>query len=139
MAKLNRLLKSSTHNMAAVIQNLKQEGAFRTHYHAELGAPTGQRNHLIGLPATGLFLEILGVRLLAGGSVELLHKNPFPWEVKLSWRGTSITCTHQDVTVKFPNGESITVIDQIPCLVENTSHTMWRNNHRTRTRHTPCA
>ena len=118
--KIDQAASIFARNMTAVIQNLKQEKAFRTHYHAEMGAPTGQRNQLIGLPATGLFLEILGIRLLANGSIELLHKNPFPWDVKISWRGTSITCTHQDVTVAFPNGESITVADQIPCLVQNT-------------------
>ncbi|MBN2043907.1 MAG: hypothetical protein JW757_02705 [Anaerolineales bacterium] len=108
-----------TRIMSAAIRNLKQEGSFRAHYHAEQGTPTGQRNHLIGLPPVGLFLEILGVRLMTDGQIKLMHKNPFPWDVKLSFRGTSITCTQQEVILKFPHGETITANEHIPCLVEN--------------------
>jgi hypothetical protein len=117
--KIEKAADIFTRNMTGVIQNLKQEGGFRTHYHADQGAPTGQRNHLIGLPSSGLFLEILGIRLVTGGKIQIMHKNPFPWEVKITYRGTSIECSQQAVTIKFPNGESITIDEQIPCLVEN--------------------
>jgi hypothetical protein len=118
--KIKQAAEIFSRNMTAVIQNLKQENAFRTHYNAETGTPTGQRNQLIGLPSTGLFLEILGIRLLAGGKIQVLHKNPFPWDVKILWQGTSIHSSAQEVSVKFPNGEAITVDEQIPCLVENS-------------------
>ena len=67
----------------------------------------------------GLFLEILGIHFVGSTSVQINHLNPFPWDVKVSYRGTSILCSQQAVTIKFSNGETLTIDDQIPCLVEN--------------------
>jgi hypothetical protein len=107
-------------NMAGIIQNLKQEKSFRTHYHASEATGSGQRNHLIGLPSPGLFLEILGIRPLSNTRIEILHKNPFAWPVKIRYRGTSILTTQEQVTINFPDGQEIVIDDFSACLVESS-------------------
>jgi hypothetical protein len=105
--------------MSGIIENLKKEAAFRAHYRSDITASIGQRNHLIGLPSPGLFLEILGVRPISPLKVEILHKNPFPWPVKLSYRGTKIESREDAVEIRFINGETITITEQVPCMVIN--------------------
>ena len=105
-------------NMSAVIQTLKREQNFRAHYHAVDGTSFGQRNQLIGLPPVSLFLAILGIRLLSPDKIEFRRLNPFPWPVKLTYRGTTITCTEDQITVQFIHGEAITISEELPCTVE---------------------
>jgi hypothetical protein len=106
--------------MDGVIQNLKQEDSFRTFYHSSQPSASGQRNHLIGLPSAGLFLEILGIRPLSPWKIEILHKNPFPWPVKICYHGTWIETSTEGIVIRFLDGERAIITDQIPCQVENT-------------------
>ncbi len=107
--------------MSGIIENLKKEAAFRAHYRADVTTSIGQRNHLIGLPSPGLFLEILGVRPISPTKVKLLRKNPFPWPVQVNYRGSKIESRQDAVEVQFLNGETITITEEFPCLVVNKS------------------
>lgn len=109
--------------MEGIIENLKQESSFRAYYRADKTASVGQRNHLIGLPSTGLFLEILGVRPLSPWKFVIEHKNPFPWPVTVTYHGSKVTSTADQVEIEFLDGETITVSDELPCIVENASQT----------------
>lgn len=105
--------------MAGIIGNLKQDPNFRAYYRADKIASVGQRNHLIGLPPAGLFLEILGVRPISPWKFAIQHKNPFPWPVTVEYRGTKVTSSAEEVEIQFLDGETITVSEEIPCMVEN--------------------
>jgi hypothetical protein len=105
--------------MKAIIHNLKHEQAFRSHYHADQPIAAGQRNALIGLPPVGLFLEILGVQPISPWKVEIKNLNPFPWDIKIKYRGMLIESTSEFVNIIFPDGEDVTLYHQIPCLVEH--------------------
>ena len=107
--------------MTGIIGNLKREHAFRTHYHADLPQSLGERNALTGLPPIGLFLDILGVRILSPWRVYLHGLNPFPWPVKLKFRGLTVECETEETNVIFPDGQNIAVTDPTPCLVINDS------------------
>ncbi len=105
------------HTMTAVIQNLKQNRAFFSRYHAERGSGIGERNAFSGLAPTGLFLRILGVELLSAARVRLSGLNPFPWDVTVQYKGLRIVRGQSQTTVTFANGRSVTVTDPTPVVV----------------------
>lgn len=105
------------HLMQGVLQNLRQNNAFYEYYNAEVGTGVGERNALSGLASTGLFLELLGVRILSDRRVRLERQNPFPWTVTVRYRGLSIKRERQRTTVTFPKGEQVEVVDEVPCVV----------------------
>ena len=82
------------------------------------GTSFGQRNQLIGLPPVSLFLELLGIRLLSPEKIEVRHLNPFPWPVKITYRGTTLVCEQEQITVQFIYGEAVTISEELPCIVK---------------------
>jgi hypothetical protein len=110
-----------TRLMTGIVETLKREHTFRTHYHADLPQSIGEQNGLLGLPPLGLFLETLGVRIHSPWEVHLEGFNPFPWPVKLKFKGLTIECKSQETIVVFPDGQSVTVDDPEPCLVTSAS------------------
>jgi hypothetical protein len=108
----------TAHLMNAVIQNLKQNRSFSQRYHAEKGTGIGERNSLHGFAPVGLFLEVLGVKILSSRKVHLEGTNVFPWPVTLKYKGLTIVRGHDKTVVTFSNGENITVTDIAPCVVE---------------------
>ena len=105
------------HIMAAVVNSLKQEASFRRQYRADTGNGQGERNSLQGLVPLGLFLRILGVRLISPRKVGLNGFNPFPWPVTVKYRGLTVLCQHDKTTVVFPDGQTVLVDDPEPCIV----------------------
>jgi hypothetical protein len=105
--------------MQGIIENLKQESSFRAYYRADMIASVGQRNHIIGLPSPGLFLEVLGVRPVTPWKFAIQHKNPFPWPVTIEYRGSKVTSDAEKVEIEFLDGETITLTGEFPCVVEN--------------------
>jgi hypothetical protein len=97
------------HNMTAVIQNLKQNRAFHARYHAERGTGIGERNALSGLAPVGLFLKIVGVKILSATRVRLEGENPFPWDVTIQYKGLKVIRGQKKTEVLFANGKSVTV------------------------------
>jgi hypothetical protein len=95
--------------MAAMIQTLRRERAFRKHYLADSGAGLGERNALAGLPPLGLFLDTLGVRILSPNKVYLYGFNPFPWPVRLKYRGLLVECEAESTQVSFPDSQSVKI------------------------------
>ena len=107
----------TTNLMNAVIQNLKHNRAFYQRYHAVTGAGLGERNALTGLAPLGLFLQTLGVTILSATRVRLEGKNPFPWQVTITYRGLTIQRGADSTEVTFANGKSVTVTDTKAVIV----------------------
>ena len=103
--------------MRAIIQNLKSDSAFRRQFHAETGEGLGERNALQGLAPLGLFLEILGVRLISSRKVALSGLNPFPWPVTVKYRGLTVLRQKEKSVVIFPDGQTVTISDASPQIV----------------------
>jgi hypothetical protein len=108
----------TAHLTTAVIQNLKQNRSFYQRYHAEKGTGIGERNSLYGLAPVGLFMQALGVTILSATKVKLEGKNLFPWTVTIKYKGLTVVRSSEQTVILFPNGESVIVKDEQPCLVE---------------------
>lgn len=105
------------HIMAAVVKNLKETRAFHQRYHAETGAPLGERHALTGLAPIGLFLQTLGVTIHSATRVRLEGRNPFPWPVTIRYRGLTVQRGLASTEVIFANGKSVIVKDTAACVV----------------------
>jgi hypothetical protein len=105
------------HIMTGIIQNLKQNHAFYERYHAEKGTGTGERNALSGLIPLGLFMEVLGVRILSSTRVKLEGENPFPWDVTIQHKGLKVIRGQKQTDVIFANGKSVVVKETGPTMV----------------------
>jgi hypothetical protein len=104
-------------NMQATIQALKQDHAFRRYYHADDGHGSGERNAFTGLAPLGLFMKVLGVRIISPLRVALNGRNPFPWPVTIKYRGLTILRQHDKTNVVFPDGQTVTIKDPKPQIV----------------------
>lgn len=103
--------------MKAIVKNLKRERAFRRYYQADSGQGVGERNALNGLPPLGLFLEVLGVRLISPNRVALSGMNPFPWPVTVKYRGLTVMRQKDKSIVIFPDGQTVNITDPSPRIV----------------------
>jgi hypothetical protein len=77
----------------------------------------GERNALNGLAPVDLFLRVLGVEILSVSRVRLEGRNPFPWDVKISYKGLKVLRGQEKTVVVFANGKSVTVTDIDPVIV----------------------
>ncbi len=111
-----------TRFMTAINQNLRKEGAFRSYYDSDTGEGIGEQNTLMGLPPLGLFLKILGVRLVSAWRVALDGKNPFPWPVKVKYRGLTVHRGVDETRITFPNGQSVDIQSPKACIVDGKSN-----------------
>ncbi len=99
---LSRLVNTAARSLA-------EEGSFFRGYAADTGQGTGERDHLEGLPPVGLFLEVLGVRIVSAQKIILSENNPFPWPVTVKYRGLKIFRETSQTLVTFPGGQTATV------------------------------
>ena len=95
--------------MQVIIATLKRSHGFYERYHSENGKPSGERNHLWGLPPIGLFLRLSGVQKVTNNEIILYGNNQFPWPVTIKYRGLTLTCHTNDTVITFPSGQTITV------------------------------
>ena len=98
-----------TRLMNAIVSTLKEQRAFRQYYHAETGLPSGERDHLHGLPPLGLFLQTLGIRRLAPKEILIDGFSPYPQPVNVKYRKVCLTCEPEKTTISFPGGQSVTI------------------------------
>ena len=95
--------------MQACVYTLHEDRAFREFYHPDRPGGIGKLGHSSGVAPLSLFLDILGVRLISARKIALRGYNPFPWPVRLSWRGVRITWKHEGAVVEFPDGGEVNV------------------------------
>lgn len=91
--------------MRAICRSLEEKRAFCERYDPDNGRGIGSRGHLAGLAPLGLFLNVLGVRLISPHEVHLRPGNPFPWPVRITWRGMRVDCEAGLTRVRFPDGQ----------------------------------
>lgn len=106
-----------THLMTGIQRAVETGGAFYERYSATDGTGRGEPNTLDGLPPIGLFLQALGVRILSPWNVQLEGQNPYPWPVKLSYRGLTVDRRNDRTMITFPDGQAVTVEDPSPCSI----------------------
>ena len=102
---------------SAVNHTLKHEGAFRRSYDASTGQGMGERNALNGLAPLGLFMDVLGVRLISPYRVALSGFNPYPWAVTVKYRGLTVLRQKEKTIVIFPDGQTVVVNDPNPQII----------------------
>lgn len=100
--------------MQAIIATLKRSHAFYERYNSENGKPSGERNHLWGLPPIGLFLRLSGVQKITNNEIILNGNNQFPWPVTIKYRGLTLTCHASDTVITFITGQTITINGPMP-------------------------
>ncbi len=103
--------------MNATIRTLRMRRTFYRYYHAESGEGMGERSHLLGLFPLALFLRTLGVEIYSPSLIRLEGYNPFPWPVRLRYRGLEIFREAQQTEIIFPQGQHVTITTAAPCLV----------------------
>jgi len=103
--------------MEAIIKNLKQEGAFQRYYDADSGRGIGEVNSISGLPPLGLFMKILGVRIISVHKVVIEGFNPFPWPITIKYRGMTVVRQREQTVVVFPDGQTVNVDDSEPKII----------------------
>jgi hypothetical protein len=104
--------------MGAVTTVLKSDGAFRESYDPDDFRSSGEKDHLSGLAPLSLFLKTLGIQLISQNKLVVRGKNPFPWPVKVRWRGLLIECLEGVTTVEFTDGSTIEITGEDQNLIE---------------------
>ena len=106
-----------TRIMDAIVKNLKRNNTFYQNFHSQTAQGVGERNALNGLPPLGLFLEILGVRILSSRRVALRGHNPFPMPITIKFRGLTVLREENRTKITFPGGQTAVVRNPRPRIV----------------------
>jgi hypothetical protein len=106
-----------TRLMRGIVENLQRSQTFYQNFHSQTGQGIGERNALSGLPPIGLFLDILGVRILSSRRVALQGHNPFRMPVTIKFRGLTIERKSNRTKITFPGGQTAVVRNPKPRIV----------------------
>lgn len=121
---LEGLLKHTMQSVAAdtlialgqsAIRCLTTRKAFYTAVHAEHGDGMGERHSLHGIFPVSLFLKVLGVTFLNGRSVRVEGENPFPWTIRVRYRGITVERDADETRVIWHDDPPV-------CLPANGTH-----------------
>ncbi len=91
--------------ISAQIALLKGDHASSERWQATTAREQGYKNAVGGLLPINLFLELAGVAIYHQNKVRLRGANPFPWQVKIRYRGLEVIREGKNSTVIFPNGQ----------------------------------
>ena len=92
--------------MGGICISIKKRGSFSHLVNARSGEPSGERNTLDGLAPYGLFLDILGIKILSPNSIIIEGFNPFSWPVTVKYRGLTLIRQEKSTKVIFPDGQT---------------------------------
>jgi hypothetical protein len=95
--------------MKPVAKALQKDMTLNQSYHNETGKPIGVQNSITSLIPPGLFLRILGIKIVNPFTVEIVGNNPFPWPVTVKYQGLTIIKEEKKTLVIFPDGQNLTV------------------------------
>jgi hypothetical protein len=96
---------------------LKSENAFFSYYDSNNGRGFGDINSLNGLAPVNLFLDTLGVRIFSPKKVAIEGFNPFPWAVRIIYKGLKVIRHIEETQITFPNNESVNIHDAEPRMI----------------------
>jgi hypothetical protein len=106
-----------SHLMSGILTAFRQNGVFTARISALDGSGSGEINTLDGLPPLGMFFATLGVKIYSPWKIHLEGQNPFPWPVKLRYRGLTVDRRNDKTVITFPDSQSVTIADPAPCMV----------------------
>ena len=106
-----------TRLIKGVLNSIKQEMKFHQSYHSETGKPMGAINSLSSLIPVGLFLKILGIKIVNPSTIEITSGDPFPWSVTIKFRGLTLVHHEKKTLVIFPDGQNVTVENDRPQII----------------------
>lgn len=106
-----------TRSMNAIIPSFRDHLTFHKSYNSETGQPQGMANSINGLIPVGVFLDILGVRIISPNRVEISGNNSFPWPVTLKYRGLTVVHQEKKSLVIFSDGQNMAVNNDSPQVV----------------------
>jgi hypothetical protein len=102
--------------MKPVVKALQIDLTLHQSYHPETGKPQGIQQSITSLIPPGLFLRILGVKIISPYKVEISGHNPFPWPVTIKYQGLTVIKQEKKTLVILPDGQKLTI--------ENDQHWM---------------
>jgi hypothetical protein len=106
-----------TRSMKAVVNSLNTDMSFHKFYQSETGKPLGSTNSLTSLLPIGLFLNILGVKIINPSKIEITGSNPFPWPVTIKYKGLTVVQQEKKTLVIFADGQNTTVDNNQPQII----------------------
>ncbi len=98
--------------MRLIIKNIRKSKSFFTAYDSTNGNGRGRPYRITGAAPIGLFLRTLGIQIHSNRELLIKWENPFPWPVKLLYRGLEVIHEKGRTTVIFPDGQRTVVRDQ---------------------------
>ncbi len=90
--------------LQAQILQLKSEHSSTDRWSARSGRSLGLRNTIGGLLPISLVLDLAGIRIFDQNKVSIRGQNPFPWPIKIQYRGLEITRDGKNATIRFQDG-----------------------------------
>lgn len=105
----NKAAEVFTRLMKPVGKAIQKEMTLHQSYHHETGKPLGVQKSITSLVPSGLFLRILGLKIINPLKVEISGHNPFPWPVTVKYQGLTVVKQEKKTLVIFPDGQNITV------------------------------
>ena len=95
--------------MKPVSHSLHSSMTFHQSYNQDTGKSLGAQNSLTSLIPPGLFLRILGIKIISPFKFENSGHNPFPWPVTVKYQGLTVVKQEKRTLAIFPDGQTITV------------------------------
>jgi len=104
--------------MAAIIPEIEHSGSLFPGYEVETGQGTGKKESLESLFPVSFFLQVLGINFFQDARLSIEGKNPFPWPVKLRYRGLTIMREKDQTLIIRPGRETIILTDPDKFLLD---------------------
>jgi hypothetical protein len=94
--------------MGTLAGSLRMDRSFRSRYDPQQAGGSGPRNSALGIFPVGLFLSALGVHPVSATRLLRFGRSIFSFPVTVRWRGLTIRCEGDLLSVIFPSGEEQT-------------------------------
>lgn len=95
--------------MNAITLNLSSSHQLYEMFVPESGQGIGKTNTPLGLPPLGRFLDIIGINLIDEKTIDIYGRNPYPWDITVTFRGTKVNKVKSRAKVIFPGGQTILI------------------------------
>ncbi|MFO7943831.1 MAG: hypothetical protein R6U51_05985 [Anaerolineales bacterium] len=103
--------------MKLIIKNMTNSKSFYGAYDSKSGKGIGQPYRITGAVPIGFFLKVLGVDIHNNHEVFIRWGNPYPWPVKLEYRGLTVIHEKEETILEFAGGQKTVIEDQNQTLV----------------------
>ena len=107
--EINKAAELFVRLMKPVCKALQKDLTLYQSYHNVTGKPLGVQNSITSLIPIGLFLKILGIKIINPFVVEISGHNPFPWPITVNYQGLTVIKQEKKTLVVFPDRQTISV------------------------------